>query len=156
MPDERRKTIRQAELDDLPKLAAGAAEFYAASEFLTSFDIGRFCELWASLIGGDGPVTGVILIEEGEDGLINGALGGMVHRDIYGEALIAEELFWFMRPDTRGGGVRVYRAFEAWAKARGAVSMQMVHLLDSMPAKVARFYHAVGFKAAETRYIKSL
>lgn len=153
MPVELRKTIRQAELADLPKLAAGAAEFYAASEFLTSFDIGRFCELWASLLRGP---NGVIFIEEGDDGLINGALGGMIHRDIYGEALIAEEFFWFMRPDTRGGGVRVYRAFEAWAKARGAVSMQMVHLLDSMPEKVARFYHAVGFKAAETRYIKTL
>lgn len=98
----------------------------------------------------------MIFLEEGEDGLINGALGGMIHRDIYGEALIAEEFFWFMRPDTRGGGVRVYRAFELWAKARGGVSLQMVHLLDSMPDKVARFYEAVGFKAAEIRYIKTL
>lgn len=98
----------------------------------------------------------MILIEEGDDGLINGALGGMIHRDIYGEALIAQEFFWFMRPDTRGGGVRVYRAFEQWAKARGAVSIRMGHLLDSMPEKVARFYQLVGFKAAETVYMKTL
>lgn len=153
MPVELRKSIRQAEIADLPKLAAGAAEFYAASEFLTSFDIGRFCETWSSLISG---ANGVIFLEEGDDGLINGALGGIIHRDIYGEALIAEEGFWFMRPDMRGGGVKVYRAFENWAKARGAVSLQMVHLLDSMPEKVARFYRAVGFKAVETRYTKTL
>lgn len=146
-------TIRHAELTDLPRLAAGAAEFYAASEFLTAFDIGRFCEIWTTLLRSG---SGVIVIEEGPDGLINGALGGMSHRDIYGEDLIAEEFFWFMRPDTRGGGVRIYRAFERWAKARGAVTLQMVHLLDSMPEKVARFYLAVGFKAAETRYIKKL
>lgn len=153
MPVELRKSIRQAELTDLPKLAAGAAEFYAASEFLNGFDMGHFSQVWASLIRSG---SGVIFLEEGEDGLINGALGGMVHRDLYGDTLIAEELFWFMRPDTRGGGVRVYRAFEKWAKAHGAVSLQMVHLLDSMPEKVARFYHAVGFKAVETRYTKTL
>lgn len=98
----------------------------------------------------------IFLEEEADDGLINGALGGLIHRDLYGERLIVEEMFWFMRPDTRGGGVRVYRAFESWAKARGAVSIQMVHLLDSMPEKVERFYKAIGFKAAEVRYIKAL
>lgn len=146
------RRIRQAEIADLPKLAAGAAEFYAASDFLTGFDIARFVELWTDLIGRG---IGVIFLEEGADGLILGALGGMIHRDIYGEDQIAEEFFWFMRPDTRGGGVRVYRAFEAWARERGAVSLQMVHLLDSMPAKVGAFYERVGYRAAEIRYIKT-
>jgi GNAT superfamily N-acetyltransferase len=144
--------IRKAAEADLQNLAAGAAEFYAASEFLTAFDIGRFCELWTELLGRD---HGVIFVAE-DQGLITGAIAGMIHRDIYGEALIAEEFFWFVRPETRGAGVRLYRAFEAWARERGAVSLQMVHLLDSMPAKVGAFYERLGFRAAEIRYTKTL
>ena len=61
-----------------------------------------------------------------------------------------------MRPASRGAGVALYRAFEEWARVRGAAALQMVHLFDVMPAKVARFYLRSGFEPIEMRYQKDL
>lgn len=144
--------IRELRLEELPKLAPLAASFYASSEFLVDFNLDYFVELWTRVLSVD---AGVILVEENANG-IQGTLGGFIHRDLYGERTIVEELFWYVLPGVRGGGVRLYRAFERWARARGAHEIQMVHLLDSMPEKVSGFYRRDGFKPVETRYKKAL
>lgn len=144
--------IRKASIEDLPLMQSVADEFYASSEFLSDFSMPRFCEIWGELISKD---AGVIFVDV-RDSHIAGVMGGIIHRDIYGEKLIAEEMFWFVKQDVRGGGIRLYKQFEVWAKGKGAASLHMMHLLDSMPAKVSDFYLRQGFKAVETRYSKNL
>lgn len=144
--------FRLATAEDLPAMQACAQEFYAASEFLVQFDIERFRLVWLHMfeLG-----CGAIFLHE-KDGKIQGAIGGIVHQDLYGHDMIAEEFFWFIRPEARGAGIRLYRQFEDWARSRGAVRIQMVHLLDLMPEKVATFYLRSGFRPIETRYSKNL
>jgi GNAT superfamily N-acetyltransferase len=144
--------IRELRVEELSQLAPLAASFYAASEFLVDFNLEYFVELWTRVLTQE---MGVILVEENANG-IQGTLGGFIHRDLYGERTIVEELFWYVLPGARGGGVRLYRAFERWARAHGAHEIQMVHLLDSMPEKVGGFYLRDGFKPVETRYKKAL
>ncbi len=144
--------IRTATIADLARTEAAAREFYASSRAFGDFSLARFCDVWKELIGAG---AGVIFSYE-HDGAIVGAIGGLVHRDLYGEALIAEEFFWFIRAAHRGAGVKLYRRFEQWARERGARQIQMVHLLDLMPGKVARFYLREGFMPIETRYAKAL
>lgn len=145
-------SIRMAGVPDLGAMHAGALKFYSSSRFLENFDIDRFTAVWTQLLQSG---TGVIfLIEEG--GEIHGAIGGIVHQDLYGDTLVAEEFFWFVKPEFRGGGVRLYIAFEKWARECGASSIQMVHLADVMPDKVAAFYRRMGFIPVETRYSKGL
>lgn len=144
--------IRQATIDDLPRLAPGAAEFYASSRVLGGFSIERFTAVWTDLF----KLGGVIFIDECAEG-VDGAIGGMIHRDIYGEDKIVEEFFWFVRPHARGhSGLRLYKAFERWAYDNGAASIQMVHLLDLNPEKLATFYRRAGYVPVETRYSKQL
>ena len=80
----------------------------------------------------------------------------MCHPDIYGSDLVAEEFFWFVSESYRKDGIRLYRTFENWARERGAKTLQMVHLSDSMPDKLKKFYLRSGFAEIETRYAKSL
>ena len=147
--------IRRLEPAELPRLECGAREFYQASAFLGDFDIATFCKVWDQLLSGS---TAAIFADVAETGRVNGALGGIIHRELYGARLIADEFFWFMRPDSREtlAGVRLYFAFEQWARAQGAAEIQMCHLLDSMPEKVARFYLRQGYKPIEMRFAKAL
>jgi GNAT superfamily N-acetyltransferase len=144
--------IREIGIDELDRLEEAAREFYAASRFLGGFRLERFRQLWTALFN-----TGAaVIFAEDQDGEIAGVIGGIIHRETYGEALVAEEFFWFVREAQRGAGIRLYRRFEGWARERGAASIQMVHLFDSMPEKVARFYLRSGFEPIEMRYAKSL
>ena len=144
--------IRAISIDELPAVQQCAREFYGASRFLGEFCLERFCEIWKFLLtGGDG----VIFADE-RDGEVVGTIGGIVHRDVYSEAIVAEEFFWFVREQYRGSGLALYRRFEAWAVAHGAETIQMVHLCDVMPEKVERFYVRAGFHPAEMRYVKEL
>ena len=144
--------IRAISIDELPAVQQSAREFYGASRFLGEFCLERFCEIWKFLLtGGDG----VIFADE-RDGEIAGLIGGIVHREIYSEAIVAEEFFWFVREAHRGAGLALYREFERWAREHGAATIQMVHLRDVMPEKVERFYVRAGFHPIETRYAKDL
>ena len=132
-----------------------APEFYRSSTALSStsrFDIDKFKSVWSSLItSGMGVIFGIW-----SSGKLVGAIGGMCHPDIYGSDLVAEEFFWFVSESYRKDGIRLYRTFENWARERGAKTLQMVHLSDSMPDKLKKFYLRSGFAEIETRYAKSL
>lgn len=145
-------TLRKASTEDLGRLEACAREFYAASRFLRGFDIQRFRAAWTALLASGAGV--IFLLESG--GEIAGTLGGVAYPDINSGELIAVEFFWFTRPGHRGGGVKLYRAFEAWARERGCRQIRMVHLMDSQPEQLARVYRRWGFEPVEVHYGKEL
>lgn len=149
-----RLTIRQLAPAELGALESCAREFYAAAvrHWSGAFDLGRFCDFWTRLIRSE---MGVVFAAF-EDGAVAGTIGGMVHPEPYGARFIAEEFFWFARPEHRGAGVALYRRFEEWARQKGASEIHMVHLVNSMPDKVARFYLRHGFEPVEIRYRKAL
>ncbi len=137
----------------LRKLGPGAQEFYGSSKFLNNFNLDRFVTFWKNMIeSGNG-----IIIAAFEDNEVIGAIGGMIYPEPYADTLSVQEFFWFVRPGHRGSaGVRLYKAFEQWAREKGAAVIRMVHLLDSMPEKLERFYGVMGFTAVETLYSKDL
>ncbi len=142
-----------ATVEDLPRMEACAQEFYASSKHLRKFRIEEFRKVWDTLLNA---CDAVIFIQE-EDGEIIGTIGGLLHPNLYSEKeLIAEEFFWFVRTEARGAGVKLYRAFEQWARDNGAQWIQMMHMKDVMPEKVAHFYERIGYEPIETRYEKRL
>ncbi len=143
--------IRQVSSSELGGLLNLAEEFHASSRFINAFEGDKFIAIWGHLM-----TCGGVIFADYRDGFPVGMLGGFLHRDAYSEKFIAEEMFWFVARGARGAGVGLYRTFEAWAKENGASDIHMVHLLDSMPAKLARFYIGQGYEAMETRYLKRL
>jgi GNAT superfamily N-acetyltransferase len=144
--------IRPANIDDLPKLTGLADEFFASSAHLVAFDPAVFGNTWREILNAG---VGVIFIAF-EDDVPTGAIGGMSYKDPNNGRQTASEMFWFVRPDRRGIGVALYAQFENWARSRSCVDIRMVHLSDSMPSKVKRFYEAIGYREVETHYAKEI
>lgn len=144
--------IRQATVEDLPRCSESAGEFYGSAKSLGAFEIERFIAMWTMLLGNGSGV--IFLLLDGE--AIVGALGGVAYPDAYTSSLLACEFFWHVNKSSRGRGVLLYRMFEDWARTRRCSQIRMVHLLDSMPEKVARFYDRAGFKPLEVHYAKEL
>ena len=143
--------IREASLDDLPRLTPMALEFYSQSRFLRDFDADRFAKCWTGLLTLG---TGVIFLLGDED--ISGMLGGVIYPDLYSGRLIATEFFWYVRLGSRGQGMQLYQAFEQYARDRGCEEIRMVHLLDSMPEKLNRVYRRLVYVPSEVHYVKEL
>jgi GNAT superfamily N-acetyltransferase len=148
----RETVIRRATVYDLDRLIPLAEEFYSASKSLGNFKPYIFIAIWTSLMSGG---IGTVFIAESENG-IEGTLGATLVCNGYDDGSVAEERFWFVRKESRGVGLDLYRAFERWAKEQGASEIQMVHLLDSMPEKLERFYRTEGYRPIETRWTRNL
>jgi len=146
-------TLRAAMAGDLERLYPLAVEFYSRSQFLRHFDLTRFTSCWTELLRQG---TGRIFLLIDDSAQIAGVLGGVVYPDLNNGELIATEFFWYVADGVRGQGMKLYRAFEAWARERGCTQMRMVHLLDSMPGKLARVYTHLGYVPAEVHYVKEL
>lgn len=146
--------IRKAGIEDLPRIQGCAEEFYAASRILAQlpFSLERFVTSWTGFLEAG---IGVIFIAE-EDGEVTGAIAGVIYPDLYSGVLVATEFFWVMRAEHRGSGVQLYKAFESWAREQGCHQIRMVHLSDSMPDKVARFYRQHGYQPSEVHFTKEL
>lgn len=68
---------------------------------------------------------------------------------------VASELVWWVNPEARGSlGVRLVRRAEAWARAHGAVVLQMI--APTHAPRVGQFYAACGFEEIETSYQRRL
>jgi GNAT superfamily N-acetyltransferase len=90
------------------------------------------------------------------NGEIAGGLGCLVGPELSTGRKIAVETFWFVNPLKRGNGLKLVDAFEQWAIDNGCEAAAMIHLADSHPESLKRFYEASGYRLLEMHYIKTL
>jgi len=142
--------IRLATVEDIPAIAAMGAHFIE-TEYpgAIRFDADRLATLTRSLIDG----AGVVFVVEQA-----GALVGMMALTTYLHPMngdtIATEIVWWMDPAARGGraALQLFAAGEAWARAQGATTFQMI----APSEKVGAFYERLGFHKIEVHYQRSL
>lgn len=72
--------------------------------------------------------------------------------------MVSQELVWYVHPEFRGTsiGPRLFQEFERLAKEYGSELAMMVHLKNSMPERLAKFYVKKGYLETETTYTKRL
>jgi GNAT superfamily N-acetyltransferase len=145
--------IREATIDDVARLEAGAREFFAVSRFLRNFSSQHFTNAWRALLESG---VAVIIVAEQDDGELAGAIAGVAYPDICTGELTATEFFWFSRPRHRGAGIQLYRRFEEWSRRRHCALLRMVHLQDVMPGRLTTVYRRLGFEPVETHWQKEL
>lgn len=133
--------IRPATLEDLPRVIDLGAKFHAYSPHrVFPYDADAFGAFAEKLI----EAGGVFLSDEG-------FCGGMLTRLYFSpDTLIAAELFWFAPSE----GKALREAFEAWAKAAGAIGVQCSALADGHERAVDRLYQRAGYERAEIAYLK--
>lgn len=90
------------------------------------------------------------------DGEIEGALVGLLSELYMSYTVQATELAWFVSKDYRGkpASLKLIKAFEKWAKESGAnqVGMGDIEGISSLE----KLYNRLGYKRAETVYLKEL
>lgn len=93
-----------------------------------------------------------VFVADRGDGQLTGMIGVFLHPHPFTGERTASEMFWWVDPETRGEGMRLLRAAEAWARRAGAVVLQM----GAPDARVGQFYERLGFTKLETSYARRL
>ena len=120
--------------------------------FSPSVFLSTFCELIQS-------GRGIVLASfdlRGDKRTITGALGGVLAQSPFNETVNAIEMFWYVLPEHRGHGIKLLRAFEAWAVERGADYVCMIHLQKLQPEALGQLYLRLGYRLIESNYLKAL
>lgn len=96
----------------------------------------------------------VFCVKEGK-----GVLMGVVYPHFTNHGyLVAQELGWWVEPEYRGTtiGARLLKEFEKEVTRRGAKSIVMFSIKESMQEKVDSMYLRCGYKQLEHTFIKAV
>lgn len=144
--------IKLLTTDELPLCYEGGKLFFGEGKLPGGFDPTAFQLTWGGMIAtGAGIVYGMF-----NGNKIEGALGGIIHRDLNNFDMVAVECFWYMLPGSRGNGIALLNEFESWAKLAGAKRVAMIHLTNLQPEILRKLYERRGYKEIEVHYVKEL
>lgn len=128
--------IRPATMDDVLRIVAMVEALRSAVSGPVPVDRTQTAATVARLIGDP---DGAVFVSRG------GFIAGALVPTIINPARIAQELGWFAKD---GSGLRLLRAFEAWASTRGATLVQLSTSPDGPDLS------RLGYRRAELSWVK--
>ena len=149
--------IRPASLHELHLCVPFGEAFHKEMQLPGEFVGQIFVESWIAILA---TIPSAILLLFKDETLIGG-IGGIVSPDLNDGRLRAQEFFWFVDKAHRGGSgaIRLVDAFEDWAASKGAVEVDMVHLLTvdtNEQPNFEKFYTHRGYDKLEVHFRKPL
>lgn len=147
--------IRPATLDDVERLVEFGEMLHAESEYARhTYSRDKVASMMCGLIGGE---YGVVFVAE-SGGEIIGAIAGGIDAFWFGDTLHAFDFSFYVLPDKRGGSAafRLLLAFEHWAKAKGAVEIDIGITTGISEDKTQRFYEKMGYVQTGRLFGKAL
>lgn len=124
-----------------------------AEQFHTEANIGAEFHREACLANWQSLSTRVAFaMFDGEE--LAGILAGFIAPQFMTGVMLAQEMFWYVKPEHRRGtaGVRMFQEFEKWATEQRAYGIVMASLADNPP--VAELYKKRGYRHIESHYLK--
>jgi len=149
--------VRSAEIYDIPAYTDLAGHFFTAGPFagLVQFNPAKVADFLLTAI--QNPAMGVWLAEE--RGRIVGICGATIYPVYFApDHKAAQELWWWVEPEARGGGAgkALLDMVELWAREHGASITMMgaleTHRIDAM----TRVYARSGYTPVERIFYKGL
>lgn len=139
-------TIRLATPADLDAIVTLGEHFLAESTYrpVLAKNPAQMRALATRLIETD---DGDIFVAARDETLL-GMFGAFVFAHPISGELVASEVFWYVDPVWRGVGLRLLYAAQRWARARGAVVLQLI----APTPDVATLYEKLGYIRIETLY----
>jgi GNAT superfamily N-acetyltransferase len=142
--------VREATIDDVPAIVATGQRFIRGSVYRDLIgenpeQLGAFAT-WLL----EQPDGAIWVLEH--DGTVRGLLGATAFVHPMDGTLTASEMCWWVDPDVRGHGLKLLRAFEAWARTRGAHKTLVV----APTPDVERLYERLHYAKVETSYERIL
>lgn len=92
------------------------------------------------------------------NGVLTGALLGMIEQYYFALDLLASELGFYVVPDKRGSSAafKLVRDFERWAEERGATDIVVSSTSRILKRRTSKFYSKLGYEETGTVHQKSL
>lgn len=149
--------IRRLQPWELDAALPIARAFHAESGLGSDFDASHFMaglENWSA----SGSLYLCASSPDGRLSNVHGCLCGILAPHFMTGEVLANELFWFILPEHRGGkdAIRMLDDFEAWAREHGATHLIMASFARGTPETVNRLYQRRGFDPIETHHLKPL
>lgn len=143
--------ITEATLDQVESVASYMKDFEQATEFV-KVDVKYTTKIYQKMIREKRAAMFILWSDEDE---MIGGLGCIIGPDIHYPRTIAVETYWFVKPEHRGGGIKLLEHFENWGKGK-CDYVAMIHLADSMPDSLEHLYLRRGYKLTEKHYMKEV
>ena len=140
--------IRAATTEDIPALMRQGAEFAAFAG--TGVDTAKAESMLGELISSN---AGCVIVLTDALADVVGGIIGVLSEELWSRRVVAQELVWWVAPEYRRGGVRLLRAFEAWATMSGAADVVVSDLATSDEA-VGHLYESRGYTLLERQWVR--
>jgi len=85
-----------------------------------------------------------------------GVIAGFMVNNMTNGKPAVQEVIWYVDKEYRSHGKKLMDAFEDLARERGATSLVMGLMCNSMQDRLDKFYKRLGFRPFEVQYIKEL
>ena len=147
--------VRRATQADLDRYVVLAKTFHTASPMhgVIEFDPEGYSAFYLSAL--ENETMGVWLAET--EGEIVGIVGAIAYPLYFNpSAVVVQELWWWLAPEFRGAGGKMFKQIELWAKERNASALFMIALEDDRAAKMEKLYKRAGFTPMERTFIKKV
>lgn len=105
-----------------------------------------------------GPPSDKCLLIACVEGVVVGMLGGYCTEDFFGHDKIAGDFVFYVSPEKRGGtlGVRLLKAFEAWATQAGARWMRPGVSTGNEVDRIVGLYEHLGYSVIGVQLMKEV
>jgi hypothetical protein len=100
----------------------------------------------------------IVLVAEDAGELI-GITAAIVYPMYFNPAkLVAQELWWYIKPDARGGTASklLFQEIEKWGMGKQAAAMFMVALDNDRVETMVKLYGRLGYAPTERTFVKGL
>jgi hypothetical protein len=150
-------TIRTAAVEDIPSYMDLAEAFVATTpvSHLVPFDR----EATAAFVEGALNNENMIVLVAEDNSEIVGITAALAYPMYFNPSkLVAQELWWYIKPDARGGTASklLFQEIEKWGKSKQADAMFMIALDNDRVTTMAKMYGRLGYAPTERVFVKGL
>jgi GNAT superfamily N-acetyltransferase len=138
--------------EDIDVVLPLAKVFYEESLKVYGFS---FSEESLRQLAADHIATKSALVME-RDGVVVGVIAGKFIKLALCDYTIFQETLWYVLPEYRGQGLRLFRECEKYCQSLGIKSIVMGNMANLNEEKMRKFYYSQGYKLMETQYVKTL
>lgn len=147
--------VRRGTIEDIDALVDMGGRFFAFTAFsgFIPFDPDAVRTALIALLDG-----GVVFVAEREQQIVGGIVGMASSVWFNQNARTATELGWWVDEQYRhtSAGIKLYRAFEAWAVEQGADAIVMSDLVIRDVAPAENLFKKLGFTTVERSHVKKV
>lgn len=141
-------TLKIAGWEDFRDVLDLAMEFSRQTPYGVEPELDKIEELIGHYLN-----TGLVLLLMG-DGRPVGLLIGVVNEFLLTRDKMVSEIAWYVRPEGRGHGHHLRKAFEYWAEH--IQKARFIHMSSLDTPAVNRYYERKGYVATEKTFMKDL